>query len=195
MALYTILISKDNGWEVMNELGKASILHFLDLNQQEPLFNRIYASTIKRCDETERKVKFIEEEARRFSITSAKPETVEQFFTTVDSVQQSRMKVGNTLLDDYESELTGREAFLKEQSKKFQEMQEKRKWLIEYKHVLNKTREVLNQKSTPQEITENIEPLLGVTTGIKFANLSGVINTSDCDRFKKLIFRMSRGIF
>lgn len=30
--------------------------------------------------------------------------------------------------------------------------------------------------------------------GIKFSNISGVINTVDCDRFKKLIFRITRGI-
>lgn len=37
------------------------------------------------------------------------------------------------------------------------------------------------------------QPLLAAA-GIKFSNISGVINTADCDRFKKLIFRISRGI-
>ncbi len=55
MALCSLVISKDNCWEVMNELGKSATLHFLDLNQREPAFSRIYASSIKRCDEAERK--------------------------------------------------------------------------------------------------------------------------------------------
>jgi len=93
MALFSLLISKDNCWEIMNEIGKTSSLHFLDLNQSEPLFNRRFAGAIKRCDETERKIKFLEEEARRFGVTMIKPDKIDQFFDTLGIVQRIRQKV------------------------------------------------------------------------------------------------------
>jgi hypothetical protein len=35
MHLYKMIISKDNAWEVMNELGQLDILHFHNLNVEE----------------------------------------------------------------------------------------------------------------------------------------------------------------
>jgi hypothetical protein len=40
----------------MNELGSLSALHFIDLNKNEQPFNLTYASNLKRCEDTERKI-------------------------------------------------------------------------------------------------------------------------------------------
>jgi V-type H+-transporting ATPase subunit a len=56
MSLHEITIPKDNAWEIMNELGSLSALHFIDLNKNEQPFNLTYASNLKRCEDTERKI-------------------------------------------------------------------------------------------------------------------------------------------
>jgi len=82
-------------------------------------------------------------------------------------------------------------------------MAEKKKWIIECKHVLTKTKEILQQQSqmmgvalasSQMEKSQQSEPLLSLPS-MKFASISGVINTAECDRFKRFIFRISRGIF
>lgn len=57
MALYEISIPKDNAWDIMNELGNLNCLHFIDLNKNEQVFNLTYAGIIKRCEDSERRIK------------------------------------------------------------------------------------------------------------------------------------------
>lgn len=62
MSLYEITIPKDNAWEIMNELGNLNSLHLMDLNKEEQVFNLMYAPSIRRCEEVEKKIDFIEQE-------------------------------------------------------------------------------------------------------------------------------------
>lgn len=189
MELYSLLISKDNGWEIMDALGKISALHFLDLNQRESTGTRYYSASIRRCDEAERSLHFIEEEARRFGVGYRQPESVEQFFEAAKAAQKSVS--ANALVDHYEAELKERENFLKDQSKRFQDMQERKAHLKEHLHVLAKTSEIMEKGLGSQQ--SSAEPLLA-PADMRFASLSGVVNTADAERLKRLVFRASRGI-
>jgi ribosomal protein L20 len=51
------------------------------------------------------------------------------------------------LLDEFENELIEKEKFFKDQSKKYQEMKEKHKWFVDYKFVLIRTQEIMNQNA------------------------------------------------
>ncbi len=86
MGLFSITIDKDSAWEVMTEMGKLDCLHFLDLNRHEQIFNRTYANLIRRCDEAERRIRYIEHEARKFGLTLKKPRSVEQFLTDMEDL-------------------------------------------------------------------------------------------------------------
>ena len=56
MGLFSINILKDSAWEVMEELGKLDILHFVDLNTSVQIISRTFSQVIRRCDETERRI-------------------------------------------------------------------------------------------------------------------------------------------
>lgn len=58
MELYSLILSKDSCWEAMDELGKKNILHFLNLNEKNPAYTNPFIQSIRRCDETERKIKY-----------------------------------------------------------------------------------------------------------------------------------------
>ncbi len=99
MGLYSIILSKDYAWEIMDEIGKKNALHFIDLNQKGQVYARPYASCIKRCDEAERKIKYsclgtanryIEAECKRYSIPIHKPKSVAEFLGAVDKLQADR---------------------------------------------------------------------------------------------------------
>jgi V-type H+-transporting ATPase subunit a len=62
MDLYEITIPKDNAWEIMNKLGDIGCMHFINLNKEEQVFSLTFAPFIKRCEETEKRISFIEQE-------------------------------------------------------------------------------------------------------------------------------------
>ena len=57
MTLYQIAIPKDDAWDVMNQIGNLNLAHFVNLNKEEQPFSLPYANQIKRCEETERRLK------------------------------------------------------------------------------------------------------------------------------------------
>ena len=68
MGYYSLIIPHESAWVVLNELGKQKALHFTDLNSNESVFNRPYAVYIRRCDELERRLRFLEAELNKFEI-------------------------------------------------------------------------------------------------------------------------------
>jgi len=54
----SLIISKDYAWEIMNELGKTGLLHFIDLNKNSQAFSKPSLNRIKQCDEGERNIKY-----------------------------------------------------------------------------------------------------------------------------------------
>lgn len=59
MELYQVTMSKDDSWQVMNELGNMGVVHFVDLNKNEQPFHLPYANQIKRTEETLKKLSYI----------------------------------------------------------------------------------------------------------------------------------------
>lgn len=57
MSLYSLIISKDHSWEIMNELGKTGHLHFIDLNKKSQAYNKPSLNRLKQCDEADRDIK------------------------------------------------------------------------------------------------------------------------------------------
>ena len=58
MMMYQVTIPKDDSWEIMNELGKLEVVHFVDLNKGEQVFNLPYQAQISRCEETQRRIMY-----------------------------------------------------------------------------------------------------------------------------------------
>ena len=49
---------KDDAWFIINEIGSLNSVHFVDLNKGEQSFSLQYASQLKRCDETMRRIEY-----------------------------------------------------------------------------------------------------------------------------------------
>jgi vacuolar-type H+-ATPase subunit I/STV1 len=58
MSLISLFISKDYAWEIMNELGKINLLHFIDLSKKSQVYNKSFLNRIKQCDEAYRNIKY-----------------------------------------------------------------------------------------------------------------------------------------
>ena len=143
MRLFELKVPKDNAWEIMNELGKLNSLHLIDLNKDEQVFNRTFANTIRRCDEAERRIKYIVKECENYGVNVQKPKKVEDFLDRLDEVLQARGKAPSTLFEEYEQVLHEKEEFLQQQTKYYKETHDNLNYLQEYKHALGKAREII----------------------------------------------------
>lgn len=112
MELFEITIPKDNAWDIMNELGSLNCMHFIDLNKQEQVFNLTFAPIIKRCEETERRIAFLENECKRYKIKMKRPRDVSSFLDTISKVIKSKKKAANLFFEEIEKDLIGKEKFV-----------------------------------------------------------------------------------
>jgi len=60
----------------MNQLGNLNLAHFIDLNKNEQVFNLPYATQVKRCEETERRLMNLLNECKSSRIPIVKPKNI-----------------------------------------------------------------------------------------------------------------------
>lgn len=203
--LYEITVPKDNAWEIMNKLGDIGIMHFINLNKSEQIFNLIYAPFIKRCEETEKRISFIEQECKRHQVPMEKPKSVQEFLNNINSIQNKMKKAGNMFFESIEEDIKIKENFVQDQTRKSKEIHDSFTLLFEYKTVLIKADQILqinarglavgvNNSGAEASLNsdENANPLIE-NQGIAVGHIAGTINKDEEFRFKKLIFRATRG--
>jgi V-type H+-transporting ATPase subunit a len=62
MTYQLVVMPRESAWEILNELGNLSSLHFVDHDPSLPLINRPFANYIKRCEEVAIKLDMIGKE-------------------------------------------------------------------------------------------------------------------------------------
>lgn len=70
MTYVSFIIGEEAAPIVIKELGKIGCIQFVDLNPELTPFQRNYVSYIKRCDEIEKKIRFIHGEMMKLNITT-----------------------------------------------------------------------------------------------------------------------------
>lgn len=197
-------IPKDDAWKVFEQLGNCEVAHFIDLNKSEQPFNLPYASRIKLCDETERKIHYLIQRCREMRIRIKKPSSVEVFSENIASIENSKKKAMHLLFDAIEQDVADKEEFVQRMSKQIQEMQNDVNKMDDYKQVLKFVKSMvpqlggarpMNPKVGDEELKGSIQmsgdssPLL--EGGISF--IAGTIQAIEQDRMKKMLFRATRG--
>lgn len=150
----------------------------------------MFANVIKRCEETERKIALIEAECKRYKITLHKPKSVENFLDTIGKMRRVKKKAANVFFEEVERDITDKDRFVSEQSKKLRMMHENYSQLIEYKSVLGKAAEMIRGPGrgsihikNPQgdKGGEGKQPLLDedMMNEISIAHVAGTIDIKD----------------
>jgi len=185
-------------------------MQFVDLNPNLTPFQRRYVQFIKRCDEIERKIRYVHAEAKKFNITIEPAGTVESFFK--ESRDMDAGASGAYVLESLESKLDLFERQLVDLNKYSNKISEEFSSKVEYHHLLMKTRRFLKAGSEIQQIEADaksgvvhgdnesgiqMNPLIAGTEisgeEMVFTNISGVVPTEDRHRFERMLFRATRG--
>lgn len=114
MTYVSLILSEEAAPACIRELGIMGCVQFTDLNPELTPFQRRYVTYIKRCDEIERKIRYLNGEVKKAGVPVQPAGTVESF---VDNINNQESQSGAYLLDSLESKLEVFEAQLVELNK------------------------------------------------------------------------------
>ena len=68
MCLAQLFLQSDAAYSCISELGELGLVQFRDLNTEVSAFQRKFVPELRRCDEMERKLRYLEEELDKANI-------------------------------------------------------------------------------------------------------------------------------
>ncbi|KAE9420018.1 hypothetical protein Angca_005717, partial [Angiostrongylus cantonensis] len=196
VTLAQLFLQSEAAYQCVAELGELGLVQFRDLNPDTSSFQRKYVNEVRRCDEMERKLRYLEREIKKDQIpmldTGENP----------DAPQPREMIDLEATFEKLENEL--REVNRNEETlrKNFSE-------LTELKHILRKTQTFFEEVNVSEL---SIFPVVIVTltrihrikfsfqrflkylaTSFNFSFVAGVIRRERLPAFERLLWRACRG--
>jgi hypothetical protein len=114
MRLYQLTVSKDNAWSVMNEFGEDGNVQFLDLNRDEAPFKLPYTTQVKQCEESERKLDYLEAQCKANYVNIVPPRNADQFLSQIKKYKDDKKKAINLLLEEIQKDISDQEKFVQD---------------------------------------------------------------------------------
>ena len=108
-----LMMPRENAWDILNELGHLNALHFIDQDE----YARPFANFIKRCEEINIKLQYIETEMKKFNKPILKCQDVNEFLVYLRNLMESRKKADHTYLEEVEGEVEEKTKQLADQIK------------------------------------------------------------------------------
>ncbi|KRT82227.1 hypothetical protein AMK59_3450, partial [Oryctes borbonicus] len=183
MALAQLFIQPEAAYQSISELGETGTVQFRDLNEDVNAFQRKFVTEVRRCDEMERKLRYIEAEVRKDDVH-------------IPDVLELPKAPNPREIIDLEAHLEKTEGEIKELSENAVSLKSNFLGFIELRQVLEKTHSFLVEKGeiNGPEITQKLQE--DTQTGIARGRLglvAGVINRERIPAFERMLWRISRG--
>lgn len=102
MTYVSIIFSEEAATSCIRELGTLGCIQFTDLNPELTPFQRRYVAFIKRCDEIERKIRYVNGEVKKMGVPVQPAGSVQQFVENNTGLDGA---TGSQLLEMLESRL------------------------------------------------------------------------------------------
>lgn len=186
MALCQMFIQPEAAYSTMAELGDSGCVQFRDLNAQVSAFQRKFVAEVRRCDELERKIRYIENELRKDDIKI--PEVLDE----------PRPPYPREIID-LEAQLEAIETEIRELAANKVNLNANHQGMLELKHVLENAdnffteSEVINLSAQRfSDAAEYAPPLPGQQRG-QLGFVAGIINLERYFSFERMLWRISMG--
>ncbi|CAH1405957.1 unnamed protein product [Nezara viridula] len=195
MTLCQLFLQSEAAYACVSELGELGLVQFRDLNPDVNAFQRKFVNEVRRCDEMERKLRYLEKEIKKDGIpmldTGENPEA-----------PQPREMI------DLEATFEKLENELREVNQNAEALKRNFLELTELKHILRKTQVFFDEKQSQfqesyQQMTdprrEEEQTLLGdewLKAGgqvLKLGFVAGVILRERIPAFERMLWRACRG--
>uniref|UniRef100_A0A669CUW8 V-type proton ATPase subunit a n=1 Tax=Oreochromis niloticus TaxID=8128 RepID=A0A669CUW8_ORENI len=191
MTLAQLFLQSEAAYCCVSELGEIGMVQFRDLNPDVNVFQRKFVNEVRRCEEMDRKLRFVEKEIKKANIpildTGENPEV--PFPRDMIDLEATFEKLENEL-----KEINTNQEALK---KNFLE-------LTELKHILRRTQQFFDERNdyvaivTNDFLLEESSILLDPNEPVRVAPLrlgfvAGVIGRERIPNFERMLWRVCRG--
>ncbi|XP_012283329.1 V-type proton ATPase 116 kDa subunit a isoform X1 [Orussus abietinus] len=194
MTLCQLFLQSEAAYACVSELGELGLVQFRDLNPDVNAFQRKFVNEVRRCDEMERKLRYLEKEIKKDGIpmldTGDNPEAPQP--REMIDLEATFEKLENELREVNQNAETLKRNFLE---------------LTELKHILKKTQVffdeaeyggVVSQMADPSREEEQVtllgeEGLRAGGQALKLGFVAGVILRERIPAFERMLWRACRG--
>ncbi|XP_029162435.1 V-type proton ATPase 116 kDa subunit a-like [Nylanderia fulva] len=185
MALCQLFIQPEAAYLSVSELGETGTVQFRDLNGDVNYFQRKFVNEVRRCDELERKLRYIEAEVRKDGVP------IRDNLTELPRAPAPREII------NLEAHLEKTENDIQELSQNGVNLKSNYLELMEFQHVLEKTQVFFTEEEANDSITKALineeapNPATSIRGHLEF--VGGVINRERVPAFERMLWRISRG--
>lgn len=220
MTYMSLILSEETAASCIRELGSLGCMQFIDLNSELTPFQRRYVGYIKRCDEIERKIRYVHCEVKKMNIPILPAGSVDSFIER--ALETEAIGIGGSALQSLETKLDLYERQLIELNKYNDKLTEEFTHKVEFNQLLKNARTFLHDipsanstggdlNATPtrdyvtnklrnkadyEAVSVNDESYTGSyysTQELSFSHIAGVILTTEQNRFDRMLYRATRG--
>ncbi|KAK9298332.1 hypothetical protein QLX08_008333 [Tetragonisca angustula] len=197
MALCQLFIQPEAAYPSVSELGETGTVQFRDLNGDLNYFQRKFVNEVRRCDEMERKLRYIEAEVKKDGVL------------IIDNLTELPRAPNPRMIIDLEAHLEETENDILELSQNAVNLKSNYLELTELRHVLEKTQVFFTEKNQDsylllyqqEEANDSITRTLineeaqnpSASSRGRLEFVAGVINRERVPSFERMLWRISRG--
>jgi len=193
MSRCQLYLPPEAAYNCVAELGELGLAQFVDLNPDVSAFQRQFVGEVKRCEEMERKLRYVE------------TEIVKEKITITDECEANIPAPAPREMFELEASLTTIETNLREVNTNYVALRKNHLELSELKNMLKKTEVFLSENQLNlQELDENTRLLDDPAerekdvedqaySSMKFNITGGVIDRARLLAFERMLWRVSKG--
>ncbi|XP_032824504.1 V-type proton ATPase 116 kDa subunit a 1-like isoform X2 [Petromyzon marinus] len=184
MTLAQLFLQSEAAYCCVSELGELGMVQFRDLNPDVNVFQRKFVNEVRRCEEMERKLRFVEKEIKRADIQ------------IMDNGENPEVPFPRDMID-LEATFEKLENELKEVNTNQEALKRNFLELSELKHILDKTQQFFEEMADPELLEESATLLdpseIGRGAPLRLGFVAGVINRERIPTFERMLWRVCRG--
>ncbi|KAI8043329.1 hypothetical protein M5D96_004658 [Drosophila gunungcola] len=188
MALCQLFIQPEAAYASIAELGESGCVQFRDLNDEVSAFQRKYVTEVRRCDDMERRLRYVESEMKKDEVDVPVLKAEEE-----PSAPNPREAVDlEAQLEKTDNELREMSANGASLAANFRHMQELKSVLVNTEGFFS-DQEVINLDSNRRLDPEDPAQAPGAAQRGQLAFVAGVIKLERFFSFERMLWRISRG--
>jgi V-type H+-transporting ATPase subunit a len=192
-----IRIPKDSANEILFALGKLkNSIEFEDLTKNDLEAKKSFGDMIKRCDEVKKKIDEFIQICNEFLLPIENSSSFNELNSKLSEDMKERdKKFGQTYFDLIEGEILKNDRKISELVDSHEQVRENLNTLFEKNHVLQKVTELITDNAVYGHFGESQSEEDGImsSTNTNLVLMAGIIPIEYEMRFKRMIFRVSRG--
>ncbi|XP_078125132.1 V-type proton ATPase 116 kDa subunit a isoform X1 [Sander vitreus] len=184
MTLAQLFLQSEAAYCCVSELGEIGMVQFRDLNPDVNVFQRKFVNEVRRCEEMDRKLRFVEKEIKKANIP------------IVDTGENPEVPFPRDMID-LEATFEKLENELKEINTNQEALKKNFLELTELKHILRRTQQFFDEMEDPS-LMEESSTLMDPNEPTRVAPLrlgfvAGVIGRERIPTFERMLWRVCRG--